>query len=230
MFQRPVIWLLILLFAILGLATWQLNKENIQINLVDNYQSDLSQTDLFNITKTTSKAPDKVLVFPDDPIQGQRSNMLVTIIEFSDFECPYCLQVAPILKNIVEQSSNTIKLVWKDFPLPGHNQALAAAEAAQCAARQGKFWEYHNELFKNQSNLGSELYTKIATDLGIAGTSFSNCLSKHETKPLINRNIEEADSVGVDGTPYLIINGQVYNGAISAEEINNFIKQVTKQS
>jgi len=228
MFKHPIVWLLLLLFGVFGLAAWQLNNENIQVSSVNINQSDLSNTDLLSIIKTTSKTPDKILTFPDDPIRGLRTTTPVTIIEFSDFECPYCMQLAPILKNIVEQSSNTIKLVWKDFPLSSHEQALVAAEAAQCAARQGKFWEYHDALFQNQSNLGSDLYIKIAADLGIAGTSYTNCLNKHEAKPLINRNIEEGNSISIDGTPYLVINGQVYNGAISMEEIGAFIKQVVK--
>jgi protein-disulfide isomerase len=119
--------------------------------------------------------------------------------------------------------------VWKDFPLPQHAQAPAAAEAAQCAGAQGKFWEYHDLLFQAQDNLGDATYQAIAAQLGLDAARFASCRANHERQPLIKRNFEEGVAAGVDSTPYLLVNGTAWSGVFTADELDGMLRQALGQ-
>lgn len=168
-----------------------------------------------------SRAPQ---VFAADPALGT-SLAPVTVILFSDFECPYCAQVAPILRAAVTKYGGQLRLVWKDAPSPQHNQALMAAESAQCAGAQGKFWQYHDQLFASQPSLGEELYITLASSLGLDLVKFSVCRRQHEPYPIIGRNRDEAAVSGVDETPYLFVNNRRWGGAFTSEEFDLFMQQ-----
>ncbi|MFZ5390678.1 MAG: DsbA family protein [Patescibacteria group bacterium] len=175
------------------------------------------------IDEVEFKSPQDVIIFPADPVRGIRNGAKLTIVQFSDFSCSYCAQMAGLLKVWVEQNKDRVSLVWKDFPLAEHEQSLPAAKAAQCASLQGKFWEYHDKLFAAQSNLGDFLYESTANDLKLDMPKFLTCLSGNETLPLIKRNMTEGQAVGLDGTPYYIINGRVHSGILTEEDLNNLL-------
>lgn len=209
MFRNLIGWLLIvivLIFLIWGLTIQQ------------NKPKKLTSSFIAPPINQSTKLPSQVRVFPADPFIGSKDAEL-TIIEFGDFQCLYCAQSAAIIAKAMNDNPGKIKLIWKDFPLPGSAQAQTAAEAAQCANRQGKFWQYHDALFSHQDNLNSNLYLSIAGEIGLNIEGFNRCLNNRETLPLIQLNIKEGQSIGVDGTPYFIINGEAFSGLITSEQI-----------
>jgi protein-disulfide isomerase len=138
----------------------------------------------------------------------------VTLVEFSDFQCPFCQRVAPTLKQVKEKYGDKVRVVWKDFPLTQiHPQAFKAGEAAHCAADQGKFWEYHDRLFANQQALQPNDLKKHATDLGLDATAFASCLDTSKYGERVRDGVAEGSRLGVNSTPTIYINGRVLSGA-----------------
>ncbi len=214
MFRNLISWLLIvivLIFLIWGLTIQQ------------NKPKKLTSSFIAPPINQSTKLPSQVKVFPADPFIGSKDAEL-TIIEFGDFQCLYCAQSAAIIAKAMNDNPGKIKLIWKDFPLPGSAQAQTAAEAAQCAARQDKFWQYHQELFSLQGNFDINSYLTIAGKIGLNIENFNRCLNSHETLPLIQLNIAEGQSIGIDGTPYFIINGQGFSGLITEEQLQVLLK------
>jgi protein-disulfide isomerase len=155
----------------------------------------------------------EVAVAADDPSLGAAAAP-VTIVEFSDFQCPFCLRVAPTLKKLREAYGDRIRIVWKDFPLTSiHPQAFKAAEAAQCAREQGKFWEYHDRLFANQQALQPEFLKKYATELGMDAAKFNACLDTAKYAERVQEHMGVGNSLGVGSTPSTFINGRLLAGA-----------------
>jgi len=152
----------------------------------------------------------------DDPMKGD-ANAPVTIIEWSDFECPFCSrfyeQTLPLIQ---EQYIDTgkVKLVYRDFPLTSlHPTAQKAAEAAECADEQGKFWEYHDKIFENQALLSVTSLKQWAADLGLDTEKFNDCLDSGKMASEVNKDLQDGADVGIRGTPGFIINGQLISGA-----------------
>ena len=149
----------------------------------------------------------------DDPSLGSASAP-VTLVEFSDFQCPFCQRVAPTLKQVKETYGDKVRVVWKDFPLTQiHPQAFKAGEAAHCAADQGKFWEYHDRLFANQQALQPNDLKKHAADLGLDATAFAACLDSSKYGERVRDGVAEGSRLGVNSTPTIYINGRVLSGA-----------------
>jgi protein-disulfide isomerase len=158
-----------------------------------------------------------VAVAPDDPSLGA-ANAPVTLVEFSDFQCPFCLRVAPTLKRLRQTYGDRIRIVWKDFPLTQiHPEAFKAAEAAHCARDQGKFWEYHDVLFANQQALQPEALKKYAADLGLNTATFSTCLDTAKYGDRIQEQMGIGNSLGVGSTPSTFVNGRLVSGAVPYE-------------
>ncbi len=154
-----------------------------------------------------------VAVDPDDPVLGPASAP-VTIVEFSDFQCPFCQRVAPTLKRVREAYGDRVRIVWKDFPLTSiHPQAFKAAEAAQCAREQGKFWEYHDRLFGNQQALQVESLKKYAADAGLDAAKFGSCLDTAKYAERVQAQMGVGAGLGVNSTPAVFINGRLLAGA-----------------
>jgi len=155
----------------------------------------------------------EVAVAPDDPSLGA-TNAPVTIVEFSDFQCPFCLRVAPTLKKLREAYGDRVRIVWKDFPLTSiHPQAFKAAEAGQCAREQGKFWEYHDRLFANQQALQPEFLKNYASELGLDAAKFNACLDTAKYAERVQEQMGVGNALGVGSTPSLFINGRLVAGA-----------------
>jgi protein-disulfide isomerase len=154
-----------------------------------------------------------VAVGPDDPSQG-KADAAVTVVEFSDFQCPFCLRVMPTLKELRTKYGDRMRLVWKDFPLTQiHPQAFVAAQAGNCAREQGKFWEYHDKLFGNQSALQAESLKKYAADAGLDAAKFNQCLDSSKYEARVQEALAAGNRLGISSTPTLYVNGRMINGA-----------------
>lgn len=150
-----------------------------------------------------------------DPAQGP-SNAPVTIIEFADFRCPHCVEADQTLHTLMQNYPNKIRLVWKDFPIiPARDESVRAHTAARCAEAQGKFWEYHDALFANQNILSSSEYPILAGQIGLDAQAFQTCLTNTATAQLMEQSFAEGKNLGVDGTPTLYVNGNLWSGAIA---------------
>jgi protein-disulfide isomerase len=154
----------------------------------------------------------KVAVDATGPSKGPASAP-ITIVEFSDFECPYCVKAEPTVKALLAKYPEKIKLVYRDFPLPMHSRAPKAAEAAHCAGDQGKYWEMHEKLFANSEKLELANLKAYARDLALDGTKFDRCLDSSEKASLVEKNKKAGEEAGVSGTPAFFINGRPISGA-----------------
>ncbi len=150
----------------------------------------------------------------------------VTIVEFSDFQCPFCLRAAPTLKRLRETYGDKVRVVWKDFPLTQiHPQAFKAAEAGQCAAEQGKFWEYHDKLFGNQQALQPDFLKQYAKDAGMDGSKFETCLDSSKYAERVRDSVAAGAQLGVSSTPTVFVNGRMLEGAQPFEVFASLIDE-----
>jgi len=154
------------------------------------------------------------------------TNAPVTIIEFSDYQCPYCkLWDDSVYARLLANYPGKVRFVYRDFPLDGHPEALPAAEAAQCAGEQNAYWKYHDALFGQKYGLGSDAYLQYASDLGLDMQAFSNCLIAHRYQARVKDSVLYAESIGVSSTPTFYINGIEVVGAQSYETFQAIVDQ-----
>jgi protein-disulfide isomerase len=137
----------------------------------------------------------------------------VQLIEFGDFECPYCQKVHVELTRLREQFGDKVAIIYKDFPLPMHSSSQKAAEAARCAGAQGKFWEFHDSLFETHKLQVPDLKAEART-LKLDGARFDRCLDTGETTAAVKKDLEQAKHLGLTGTPSFFANGHFMSGAI----------------
>ena len=148
----------------------------------------------------------------------------VTIVEFSDFHCPFCRQVIPTLAQLELQYGEKIKLVFRDFPIESlHPGATKAHEAARCANEQGKFWPYHDKLFASPPSSTPEAFKALAKEVGLDAVAFESCLGNGKFLAAIKEDMEEGNRVGVSGTPAFFINGRQISGAQPLEAFTRVI-------
>jgi protein-disulfide isomerase len=157
-----------------------------------------------------------------DPVRGP-AHAKVTIVEFSDFQCPYCAAAAVKVNALLAQYPNDVKLVFKQFPLDMHAQARLAAQASLAAAAQNKFWELHDKMFANFRRLSRDNILAYAKDAGLDMTKFTTDLENAQYKTVINREVQEGVNVGVSGTPSFFINGKKYNGDMDPKALKPVI-------
>jgi len=152
----------------------------------------------------------------DDAVKGDK-NAKVTIIEFSDYECPFCQRFySQTLSQIDEQYIKTgkVKLVYRDFPLTSiHQNAQKAAEAAECAGEQGKYWEMHNTLFEKGVSGGVNTFKTYSKDIGLDQGKFNTCLDSGKMTEEVRKDLRDGESYGVSGTPAFFVNGKIISGA-----------------
>jgi len=165
---------------------------------------------------------DRVRVPLEGPSKGP-SNAKVTIVEFSDFQCPFCGRVMPTLQQIEKNYPNDVRTVFIHNPLPFHQNAEPAAEAAIAAEAQGKFWQMHDKLFANQNNLARPDLEKYAQEIGLDMNKFKAALDSHSGKKKIDADLALAKQVGVQGTPNFYIYGRNVQGAQPYEEFKKVI-------
>lgn len=160
-------------------------------------------------------APTTDVSADDDPFKGD-PNAPITIIEFSDFECPFCGRfysqtLDQLTKNYID--TGKVKLVYRDFPLSFHPNAQKAAEAAECAKDQGKFWEMHDTIFENQQAIGVSALKGYAVTLGLDSATFNSCLDSGDKTSEVRADFTDGQKAGVSGTPTFFINGVKLVGA-----------------
>lgn len=159
------------------------------------------------------------------PVKGP-ADAPITIVEFSDFQCPFCKRVLPVLTQVLEQYPGKIKLAFRDFPLSNiHPNAQKAAEAAHCAGDQGKYWEYHDLLFDKQESLPSADFAEYAQGLGLNREAFKSCLESAKYQTKVERNHADGLKAGISGTPAFFINGRPLNGAQPLETFKAVIDE-----
>lgn len=146
------------------------------------------------------------------PVKGP-ADAKVTIVEFSEFQCPFCRQGAQTMDQVLAAYPKDVKHVFKNLPLPMHNNAKSSCVAALAAGRQGKYWEMHDKLFANQQRLGSELYNSLAQELGLDLAKFKADLEDPALAKQVDEEKALADKLGVHGTPGYFINGVQLSGA-----------------
>jgi protein-disulfide isomerase len=148
----------------------------------------------------------------------------VTIVEFADFQCPYCKKAQGTLNDLLIKYHGQLRLAYRDFPLGAlHPQAQMAAEASRCAGEQGKFWEYHDALFADQAMLNQAALVETAQSLGMDRKLFESCLATGKFKAQIEQDVQDGAKAGVAGTPGFFINGVFVNGAQPAAEFEKII-------
>lgn len=154
----------------------------------------------------------------------------IKIVEFSDFQCPYCTRAADTVKEVLTKYGDKVTVEYRHFPLDFHKRAHRAAEGSECANQQGKFWEYHDLLFANQSALEEVNLKEYATKAGLDVAKFDACMADPAVAKLVDADMENGASVGMSGTPGFYINGKLLAGAVPIEEFAKVIDAELKKA
>ncbi len=203
-YQRPWLWILLGLVAIwFGLPLF------ISLFIGDNNLANNTNSPTTNLITSVNN----ILATSNGPSLGPLSAPVVLMV-FSDFQCPYSRESVPIIKRVLSQYPDTIRFIFRDFPVSSiHSEAVSAAIAANCAFEQGKFWEYHDLLFTYQDDLNTNLYLTLARSLGLAEEKFNNCLISASNLVGIEDDFNAGLAAGVRGTPTFFINGRIVEGS-----------------
>lgn len=168
--------------------------------------------------------PRQVVASDGRPSKGP-ANAPIELIEFSDFQCPFCLQANSTVQRILSSYGDRIRFVYRHFPLKNHAQAWPSAEASQCAHEQGKFWQYHDRLFADQTKLGDEDLKAHAAALGLDAARFNACVDSHTYKAAVDTDVSDAEKLGVSGTPAFFVNGRLLSGALPYDTFKGVIEE-----
>ena len=186
--------------------------------------------------QTSSKPVEVYLTKPNRPVFDVKTegapwaggaDAKVTVVEFSDFQCPFCAKGATLVTDLKKKYGKKIKVVFKNFPLPFHNHAQAAAEASMCVFEQdqAKFWKMHDQMFADQTKLAKADLVKTAKGLGMDMAKFNNCLDKNQYAARVKQDMEDGKAAGVKSTPTFFVNGKVINGAQDIEVFSELIDE-----
>jgi len=184
-----------------------------QERVAERYNAFVEELKRKHKTTVMLKAPVVEVATAGRPERGGGANAPITIIEFSDYECPFCQRAEEVVDKVMAAYGNKVRLVFRNYPLPMHANARVAAEAASCAQAQGKFWEYHALLFKNQRALGKDKLGEYATQVGLDRAKFDKCLADQTFKAAVEQDMTDGAKAGVTGTPAFFINGRMLSGA-----------------
>lgn len=205
--------------------------EDVQEQIVAYLQnSQRAQLEQQLATRLKDEAKIKVYIEPprtkvatgDSPRRGP-DGALVKIIEFSDYQCPFCQRARATVKQIIDTYGDKVQYVFRDFPLSFHDNAFKAHEAAHCAGEQGKYWEMNDLLFQSQSQLGVDDLKKYAQKLGLKAEQFNSCLDQGKFAARVRKDQSEGQSAGVSGTPAFFVNGIPLSGARPFEQFKKLI-------
>ncbi len=162
------------------------------------------------------------------PVKGP-ATAKITLVEFSDFQCPYCSQAVLQLEAVQKAFPNDVKLVFKQFPLSQiHPQATLAAQAALAAHAQGKFWPLHDKMFANHTKLTRENLVAWAKEIGCNIPKFTADMDAAKTKQDLARDLDQGEAAGVEGTPSIFVNGKHYNGSLEMKQFGDVLRQELK--
>lgn len=169
-------------------------------------------------------------VIGESPTTGAKAQNIV-LMEFSDFQCPYCAKAHQTLKQFMAKNQDKVTLVYKHLPLTQiHAEAMPAAKAAWAAGQQGKFWEFQDALFSQQEKLAEPLYVATAKSLNLDLKKFDEDRKSKTAESAIQKDVAMAESLGISGTPFLIMNGQPVSGGAQVAELEALLAQVSKPS
>jgi protein-disulfide isomerase len=202
--------------------------------IVDAVKACKNETDALAAAKSSKWAHVRGAKLLDDPvaipIEGSPSmgppTAKVTLVEFSDFQCPYCAAAIPEIAAALKAYPNQVRLIFKQFPLETHSQAEFAAQAALAAQKQGKFWLMHDAMFAHRTGLSRESIMEFAKQSGVDLKKFTADVDSIAVREQIVRDIQDGEQAGVDGTPALFINGQHYNGPIVFDSLKPVLDAV----
>ena len=207
-------------------ATFESLKDRIGQALINQQRQGQMQKVVAELQKQANLKLDlpqpRISVAAEGPSRGPK-DAPVTIVEFSDFECPYCGAAHDTVEQVMNAYAGKVRLVYRQFPLSFHPHAAKAAEASLCAADQGKFWEYHEVLFKNQKKLDPADLKAHATQVGLDPQKFGQCLESGDKKKVVDADQQAGMAAGVNGTPAFFINGIFLNGALPIDEFKKVI-------
>jgi protein-disulfide isomerase len=171
----------------------------------------------------------KISVVTDGLPSWGKPTAPVTIVEFSDHQCPFCARAIPTVERLKkEYGPDKIRIVFADMPLPSHNRANPAALAGQCANDQGKFWEYSAMMFENQSKLEDTDFKDYAKKLGLDEAKFAECYTSKKHQPQVDKSRKQAEAAGIQATPSFVINGFLLQGAQPFEKFKEKIDRATR--
>jgi protein-disulfide isomerase len=168
--------------------------------------------------------PRQTVAAANGPSKGSASAP-IEIIEFSDFQCPFCQRADPTVQQVLSTYGDRIRFVYRHYPLPNHPNARPAAEAAACADEQDKFWPYHDRLFANPTKLEDPDLKRHAAELGLNTGQFNGCLDSHKLKAKVDTDLKAGEEAGVNGTPAFFINGRMISGAQPFEAFKRIIDE-----
>jgi protein-disulfide isomerase len=190
------------------------------------FAAQLRRASTVQVNLTAPESPAFTIATDDQPVKGT-ANALVTIVAFTDFECPSCAREYPVLERIVNEFGDRVRLVVRDFPLSQHANARKAAEAAEAAREQGKYWEYAAVLFRNQSALGVDNLRQYATEVGLDRAKFDASLDSGKFAEKVQRDVIDGHKLGINGTPTLYVNGKRVSDN-SYENVKSIIETTLK--
>jgi protein-disulfide isomerase len=171
---------------------------------------------------STTLEPPVAIPVTGAPIRGAAAAP-VTLVEFSDFQCPFCIAATPQLEAVLKTYPGQVKLIFKEFPLDTHSQAALAAAAALAAHKQGKFWGLYDALFAQRGNLSRQRIVDLAGTVGLDVNRFKADLDSPEIKRAVDRDIADGEKINVDSTPTLFVDGQRFNGPVTLASLRPVI-------
>lgn len=205
------------------------SKDQIRANLKQQ-QIGQARQEFFN--RLREQAGVKIYLLPPaldvayDPARVRGNpNAAITLVEFSDFHCPFCRQAYSTVKNLLQKYDGKVKLAYRDLPLMEVDSELSAAEASRCAGDQGQFWPYHDLLFESQREYGPSAFVTFAESLHLKTDQFEQCLVSRKHKDEVKRDFQEALRLGAKGTPYFFVNGVPISGARPQQEFEAMIDE-----
>jgi protein-disulfide isomerase len=195
----------------------------------------LVRRELFPSPPTTAPAVRTVDDWEEYAAVGQRygsDSAPVTLVEFSDFQCPFCRSLATSVSAVLAKNATSVRHVFRHYPLTGvHSHAFAAAIAAECAGKQGRFRQYHDALFAQQDSIGKRGWGMFALDAGVSDTlAFSTCVRDSTTKQIVERDIAAGAKLGLTGTPGLLVNERFISGTLSEPGLQALVDETLKKA
>lgn len=167
-------------------------------------------------------------------LKGQQTgfeNAPVQIIEFFDYQCPYCKSVQPAVQAIQQKYASEVSVTYTHFPLSGHTYAFKAAMAAECAGRQDNFQSFHDLLFANQGQIGTFAYDSLATEAGVSDiAAFQRCMENEETAQIVESGLNLAKELGINAIPTFIINGKLISGDLPQEHLESLVEEALAEA
>jgi protein-disulfide isomerase len=199
----------------------QLERQKLQQAQVEYVEGLLEQANI----RFLLDPPRVDLALPAEAPSKGPADAPVTLVEYSDFQCGFCKRAHPMIETLLDEYGDKVRFVYRDYWIPNHTRAQASAEAAMCAGDQDRYWEYFDNLMEQSGSLDDADLTKRAVDLGLDTEAFQACLDSDRHIPTIDASFQQAESLGVSGTPTFFINGRMLVGAKPIEEFRRIIDE-----